>query len=412
VSLEPLLAEQNPPDPEERTAFKDWLRRLVTDAAELRAFDAGEIDAVIDPASRGAMLLPEAQVALQGSNRLLGSTLDALPGQVCVLNAAATVILTNRAWREFKPSRAGTSLRVSEGTDFFAACREVVASERAQAATVAAGLRQVLEGSRNLFRCEYVCQPATERCSYTLTIARAVAGGSVRAVVTRETVGESGVTSPKGRSGRTKTRRAAAARGSASNRLLASLPTRDYERLLDGLNPVELRYGEVLNEPGEQVRHVYFPSDCLVSLLTVVDDHQVLEVGLVGPEGVVGSRLALGITTSSVRALVQGSGTALRMTSKRFRLECRRTPALQQAVLQFSDSLMGQVTCTAACNHRGTTCALAVDDRGTVAVRAISAYTRISRRHVGCSPRGRDSGCRRVAAAKADPLPTRDHHDS
>lgn len=352
MSLEPLLAEKKPPDPQERAAFKDWLRRFITEPAELRAFDAGEIDAVVDPTSRSAVLLPEARVALQeGADRLLISTLDALPGQVCVLDAAATVILTNRAWREFASSRAGASLGAYEGTDFFVACRDVVASERAQAASVAAGLRQVLEGSRNLFRCEYVCEPATKRCSYTLTIARTSTGGSVRAVVTRETAGKSSIARTKGRSARTKARGPAAAREGTSNRLLGSLPARDYERLLDALDPVELEYGDVLNEPGEQMLHVYFPSDCLVSLLTVVEGHQALEVGLVGREGVVGSRLALGISTSPVRALVQGGGTALQMKSARFVRECSRTPALQQAVLQFTDSLMVQVTRTAACNR-------------------------------------------------------------
>ncbi len=140
-------------------------------------------------------------------------------------------------------------------------------------------------------------------------------------------------------------------RPSAQNRLLASLPRNEYERLLDSLEPVQLSYGEVLNQPGEEMQHVYFPNDCLVSLLTVVEGHQALEVGLVGREGMVGSCVALGVVRSSVRALVQGSGTALRMKSTRFVRELQRTPALQRAVLQFTDSLMGQVTRTAACNR-------------------------------------------------------------
>jgi CRP-like cAMP-binding protein len=129
------------------------------------------------------------------------------------------------------------------------------------------------------------------------------------------------------------------------------MPVSERERLRDGLDSVTLTYGEVLNEPGEPMRHVYFPSDCLVSMLTVVEGHHALEVGLVGREGMVGSRLALGIGTSPVRALVQGTGTALRMRSTRFLQELQRSPELRGAVLQFADSLMGQVTRTAACNR-------------------------------------------------------------
>ncbi len=83
----------------------------------------------------------------------------------------------------------------------------------------------------------------------------------------------------------------------------------------------------------------------------MVEGHHALEVGLIGREGMVGSRLALGVGTSPVRALVQGSGTALRMKSTRFLQELRRCPVLRQATLHFADSLMGQVTHTAACNR-------------------------------------------------------------
>ena len=141
------------------------------------------------------------------------------------------------------------------------------------------------------------------------------------------------------------------ARAGTPNRLLAALPAKEYERLLPGLEPVKLTYGEVLYEPGEQMRHVYFPSNCLVSLLTVVEGHRALEVGLVGREGMVGSRLALGITASSVRALVQGTGTAVRMKSARFLQEFRRSPTLQRVLFHFTDTLMLQVTQTAACNR-------------------------------------------------------------
>jgi CRP-like cAMP-binding protein len=144
---------------------------------------------------------------------------------------------------------------------------------------------------------------------------------------------------------------AAVERAGSPNRLLAGIPTGEYEGLLAGFEVVTLTYGEVLFEPGERIRHVYFPSDCLVSLLTVIDGRRALEVGLVGREGMVGARVALGIATSSVRALVQGTGTALRISAARFLREFERGLALRRAVLLFTDALMNQVAQTAACNR-------------------------------------------------------------
>jgi hypothetical protein len=99
------------------------------------------------------------------------------------------------------------------------------------------------------------------------------------------------------------------------NSLLAALPRKDYQRMLAGLDPVRLSFGDILYEPGSAIRHVYFPVDSLVSLLTLADGHLPLEVGMVGYEGMVGTPITLGINTSSVRALVQGTGTAMRMAA-------------------------------------------------------------------------------------------------
>ncbi|MEO7728689.1 MAG: Crp/Fnr family transcriptional regulator, partial [Burkholderiales bacterium] len=97
--------------------------------------------------------------------------------------------------------------------------------------------------------------------------------------------------------------------------------------------------------------HVYFPVDCLVSLLTAVDKNRTLEVGMVGNEGMLGMPLVLGIDVSAVRALVQGSGTALRMTAARFLAEFNRSPPLQRALFRYTHLLMAQVSQTAACNR-------------------------------------------------------------
>jgi CRP-like cAMP-binding protein len=138
---------------------------------------------------------------------------------------------------------------------------------------------------------------------------------------------------------------------STSNHLLAAVSRQSHRRMPAGLEPVSLFYGEVLYEPAQAIRHVYFPIDCLVSLLTTVDKQRSLEVGLVGNEGMVGMPMALGIGNSAVRALVQGSGSALRMTAARFRAEFRKNLPLQRALFRYTHSLMGQISQTAACNR-------------------------------------------------------------
>jgi CRP-like cAMP-binding protein len=136
-----------------------------------------------------------------------------------------------------------------------------------------------------------------------------------------------------------------------ANSLLAAVPRQDYERMRADLEPVNLVYGEVLHEPGERVRHVYFPGDAHVSLLAVVDRANALEVGLVGREGMVGISLALGVEDEPTRALVQGSGTALRMKAAAFREELARCAPLQREVYRFAYAKLAQARQTAACNR-------------------------------------------------------------
>jgi len=135
------------------------------------------------------------------------------------------------------------------------------------------------------------------------------------------------------------------------NSLLAALPRKSYLRLLPGLTPVDLAFGEVLYEPGKAIRDVYFPCQSLVSLLTLVEGHLALEVGLVGREGVVGVAVALGIDVSPVRVLVQGAGSALRMSASRFRTELRVNPPLQRELNRYIYTLIAQISQTAACNR-------------------------------------------------------------
>lgn len=136
-----------------------------------------------------------------------------------------------------------------------------------------------------------------------------------------------------------------------TNRILASLPRKTSQRLLAQLDMVSLKFGQVLYEPGKAIRHVYFPIDCLISLLTAVDKRRTLEVGMVGNEGMAGMPFILGVGVSGVRALVQGQGSALRMVAKSFRIEFARNRLLQEALYRYTYALLAQISQTAACNR-------------------------------------------------------------
>ena len=136
--------------------------------------------------------------------------------------------------------------------------------------------------------------------------------------------------------------------------MLAALPRKASRRFLSALRSVELPLGQVLYQPGSASRHVYFPNDCTVSLVAVADSNSALEVGLVGKDGMVGIPLALGVLTSPVRALVQGAGSAMRMSSARFGRELKHNAPLQQALHRYAYVAMATAMQTAVCNkaHR------------------------------------------------------------
>lgn len=135
------------------------------------------------------------------------------------------------------------------------------------------------------------------------------------------------------------------------NRLLASLSHKDRQHFVSGCEQVELVFGDILCEPGETIRHVYFPTDSFISLLTPIDGHSSLEVALVGSEGMYGIPLMLGVDISPLQAVVQGSGPAWRMDAERFLHELKHTVALQQELNRYIYVLMSQLAQTAACTR-------------------------------------------------------------
>lgn len=135
------------------------------------------------------------------------------------------------------------------------------------------------------------------------------------------------------------------------NRLLAGLPALDRERILAGCEVVELRLGEVLAEPGEVIREVYFPTRAIISLTTRIDGRSSLEVGVIGDEGMLGTALVLGVDSSPMHAVVQGAGPALRMAATAFRAELERSPALLDRLRRYIQVVIRQLAQTAACNR-------------------------------------------------------------
>jgi CRP-like cAMP-binding protein len=199
-----------------------------------------------------------------------------------------------------------------------------------------------------------------------------------------------------------------------ANSLLAALPRTSYLRLLPSLVPVELAFGEVLYEPGMPIRDVYFPGRSLVSLLTLVEGHLALEVGLVGRDGMVGVPLALGIDASPVRALVQGAGPAFRMNAARFRRELSRSLPLQGELYRYVHTLMAQISQTAGCNRfhvvQARLARWLLMTRDRVRSGGIPHDARVPLAYAGRAQGRRDRGRQCPAAAQADRVQPRQHH--
>jgi CRP-like cAMP-binding protein len=138
------------------------------------------------------------------------------------------------------------------------------------------------------------------------------------------------------------------------NHLLAALPQQEYARLLSELDLVPLPLGEVLYEPGTQMRHVYFPTTCIVSLLYVMEDGASAEIAVVGNEGIVGVSLFMGGESTTSRAVVQSAGHAYRLKGQLLKDEFYRAGPMQQLLLRYTQALLTQMAQTAVCNRHHT----------------------------------------------------------
>jgi CRP-like cAMP-binding protein len=135
------------------------------------------------------------------------------------------------------------------------------------------------------------------------------------------------------------------------NRILSALPAEEYERLLPHLKPVALDYKQVLYEPHKTIRYSYFPEDSVISMVTTLFDKTVVEVGLVGREGVVCVATFLGANSTPHQGIVQGQGNAMRIKVSALRDEFKRGGRLQELLLRYTQAHLVQIAQTSACNR-------------------------------------------------------------
>jgi CRP-like cAMP-binding protein len=137
----------------------------------------------------------------------------------------------------------------------------------------------------------------------------------------------------------------------SQNQLFAALPTAEFEPLVPHLELIPLPLGEMLYEPGSQLKYAYFPTTAIVSLHYVMESGASSESAGVGNEGVVGVSLFMGGDTTSSSAVVQTAGHAYRMESRKLLDEFNRGGLFQRLLLRYTQALMTQISQTTACNR-------------------------------------------------------------
>lgn len=138
------------------------------------------------------------------------------------------------------------------------------------------------------------------------------------------------------------------------NHLLAALSPETADRLFPHLERVDLKLGEVVYETGESLRYVYFPINCIVSLLYVMENGASAEISVVGNEGLFSTALLLGGDSSTSRAVVQSAGVAYRVKGQKLREEFHRHGELLYLILRYTQALITQTAQTAVCNRHHT----------------------------------------------------------
>lgn len=137
----------------------------------------------------------------------------------------------------------------------------------------------------------------------------------------------------------------------ATNLLLTSLPSKDYRHLLKHCEIVDLMPDELLENSGEPITHTYFPIDSSIALVMPMEGGSGLEAALIGNEGMLGIALMLGVDVAPFRAVVQGAGSALRITAPSFLRELEHSLALKRQLNRYIYVLLSQLVQTATCTR-------------------------------------------------------------
>jgi CRP-like cAMP-binding protein len=140
-------------------------------------------------------------------------------------------------------------------------------------------------------------------------------------------------------------------RNPIGNNLIAALPQKEYERLLPNLEPVCLSIKQVLYEPNEPIEYAYFINSGATSLLNLMQDGQTIEAATVGKEGMIGVPLLLGTNQIPLQVIVQIPGNGLRIKADVFKAEVYGGSPLHTLLLRYTQTLMNQISQTAACNR-------------------------------------------------------------
>jgi CRP-like cAMP-binding protein len=140
----------------------------------------------------------------------------------------------------------------------------------------------------------------------------------------------------------------------SKNEILTDLPESEFQRILPHLESVDLTHGEIIYEIDQPIDYMYFPSGAMISLVTQMEDGKIVEVGIVGRDGVSGIAALMGQKTSADRALVQIPDGGVRARVEVIKEEFQRGGAFQHRLLRYAYWLMRQVSQTAACNAAHT----------------------------------------------------------
>jgi CRP-like cAMP-binding protein len=136
-----------------------------------------------------------------------------------------------------------------------------------------------------------------------------------------------------------------------NNYLLNCLHSVEYERLFPYLETIEMPLGKVLYESGGALNYAYFPIDCIVSLLYILEDGSSAEIAVVGNDGIIGIALFMGGNTMPNRAIVQSAGCAYRLKVQDIMREFNRYGEMLHILLRYTQALITQMAQTAVCNR-------------------------------------------------------------